>query len=51
MAEGFAKKWLSLRHGVGPQDLEQHCGIRVQSRGQTFLDVFALEVFWPLPRG
>lgn len=28
---------------MGPQDLEKQCGIRVQSRGQTFLGHFP---FW-----
>ncbi|CAN0345797.1 unnamed protein product, partial [Scytosiphon promiscuus] len=32
IAEGLAKKWLSERHGIGVQDLEQ-AGYKVQSRG------------------
>lgn len=51
MAEGFAKKWLSRRHGVDPQDLEKQCGISVKSRGQTFLGNFPsawlIDVFKP----
>lgn len=33
IAEGVAKKWLSERHGVEVQDLEQ-IGYKVQSRGK-----------------